>query len=109
MEAKFYTYSQNNSGGYFVKDEMHGICETVIIQAENEEKAWAKLNEIGDNVSGMWNYCECCGERWSNYVSDETDEPMLYGEKVEEATKGMFRNACYVHYLDGTFKEFILK
>lgn len=109
MEAKYYTFSQNNSGGYFVKDEEKGVCEYLIIQATSVKNAIEKMESIGDSVSGFWNYCDCCGERWSTWIdeSDGYEEPMIYGEIVyDEMHKEMFRSMAPVHYLDGTFKNF---
>ena len=33
VNTKFYTFSQNNSGGAFVKSDKEGISECVIIEA----------------------------------------------------------------------------
>lgn len=109
--GKFYNFDQNNSGGYFINNDENGVCEEVIIEAESAKKAWEKLNEIGNKVDGFFDFCNCCGERWYNYLSDDegTTSPMIYGELIENTEKSMFRNRCYVHYLDGTFKEFKFK
>lgn len=51
-----FTFSQNNSGGYFVGPPMF------IVTARDEDEAFAILQ------SQRWytdEYCECCGERWS--------------------------------------------
>lgn len=109
INTKFYTFDQNNSGGYFVENDEYGICETVIIEAITPEHAWGKLNEIGKNVVGFNDYCGCCGQRWSNYLdeSDGTDNPEMYGEPIESVEKSFFTNKAFVHYIDGTMKEFI--
>lgn len=111
VQTKFYYFDQNNSGGYFVKDDVHGICESVIIEAVDAKNAWERLQSIGKNVSGFNAYCSCCGERWSDYLSDDDgrDVPMIYDTKVEEYKKGPFHQRCFVHYLDGTFQEIIFK
>jgi hypothetical protein len=109
METKkFYNFNQNNSGGYFVDDEKYGVGEYVIIEASNAEEAWDKLESIGSNVSGFWNYCGCCGERWSNWLDDEDgkERPEIYGVPIDEVKRSMFRNEAYVHYTDGTFKKY---
>lgn len=110
MENKFFTFDQNNSGGYFVENDEHGIAEYVIIESDTAENAFYKLESIGQNVNGFDAYCPCCGERWSNYLdeSDGKNQPEIYGESVESTSKGMFRKRCFVHYIDGTFKEFKL-
>ena len=48
----FYTFDQNNSGGYFVTDDKHGVSEYVIIEADDSEAAISKLESIGSNVDG---------------------------------------------------------
>lgn len=111
MKTKFYTFDQNNSGGCFVTDLKAGVCETIIIEAQNSKKAFKKLEEIGEKVPGMFDYCECCGERWSDWVSekDGKKEPMIYGEPLDLVKKGIFRNKCFVHYIDGKVKQFKFK
>lgn len=106
-ENKFYTYIQNNSGGYFVNDNKHGICETVIVQAGSARSAWKRLKSIGKDVEGFWDFCPCCGERWNDWMgaTDGTKQPTYYGDPIEKAPSGFFRERCFVHYLDGTFKE----
>lgn len=106
MKTQFYTFDQNNSGGYFVEDDKHGVCEYVIIEAESERDACNKFEAIGDKVDGFWNACPCCGDRWTTYMPDHYDVPSLYSTPIENQTKGPFRQRAFVHYLDGTFKEF---
>lgn len=110
IETKFYEFSQNNSGGYFVENDTFGICEYVIIEAISAKAAWHKLEEIGENVSELFDYCPCCGERWSSPFEDEAkDEPMLYDTPISEVEKSWYRNRAFVHYHDGSFKEFVFK
>lgn len=93
VNTKFYTFSQNNSGGYFVENNENGVAEYVVIEAINAKDAWGKLESIGDKVNDMFNYCPCCGERWydSNRDEDGTDYTMIYNERIEEVEKSMFR------------------
>lgn len=109
--TKFWSFSQNNSGGYFVEDKQNGVNEEIIIEAKNAKDAWKRLEEIGSKVDGFFNYCGCCGERWSNWLDDNdgTSEPTHFGTPLDKVKKGMFRGGCFVHYYDGTFKEFIYK
>lgn len=112
MESKkFWAFNQNNSGGYFVVDDDNGVCEWVIIEAKTPKKAWKKLKKIGKRVQGFWDYCNCCGERWYNYMdeSDGTDKPMIYGEGMDKCERTMFRHRCFVHYANGVIKEFKFK
>lgn len=55
-EGKWFEFSQNNSGGYYL-----GPAKYVFIQADDSDAAYAILSEQeGFSTS----YCECCGERW---------------------------------------------
>lgn len=110
MNTKFYTFSQNNSGGYFIENEYNGVCEFIIIEARDADNANEILDSIGEKVDGFFEYCSCCGERWS-YVdeSDGTKEPMIYNTPIDQCYKELFRNNVFVHYLDGTVKKFELK
>jgi hypothetical protein len=106
METKFYTYSQNNSGGYFELNKKDGIAEYVIIEAKNAKQAH---NTASDLFASYSNYCECCGERWSYYADDEDgrDEPTIYSEparkQIEEnmAKKSSFRTSAAIHHYNG--------
>jgi hypothetical protein len=111
IKTKFYTYSQNNSGGYFITNNDYGVSEIVIIEALNAKDAWGRLEDIGDSVSGFWTSCSCCGDRWSSWIEDEdgTEVPMLYDKKIEEVKKGMFNKVAFVHYYDKNFRRFVLK
>lgn len=98
-ELKYYTFDQNNSGGSFVIDEAAGVGEIVVIQAYSEATAIARLHAIGDRVDGFWDFCECCGERWSTWSCGAV--PMWYDKPLE--AKGNRR--AFVHDLDETFRE----
>ena len=106
MKKRFFTFSQNNSGGYFVEDNEHGVCEYVIIEADNAEDAWNRLVEIGDKVDGFWVYCSCCGERWYPPYDNGDEEPMIHGEPLSSVEAWIFRTGAFVHYADGSFKRF---
>ena len=56
------------------------------------------------------NDCPCCGDRWYRVdESDGSDVPSIYGTPLENAQKSFFRDKCFVHYLNGTFKKIELK
>ena len=95
---KWFEFSQNNSGGYFIDND--DVCETVFIQARS---AYEALNMAKFLFEPYSEYCGCCGERWSYYVddSDGTDVPMIYGVSIYEAAEGLFRKKCILHYADG--------
>lgn len=96
---KWFRFRQNNSGGYFISDDM--VCEEVFIQDVSAEHAVIRANAIFADRS---EYCECCGERWSTeYVSDDdgTVEPECYGVSIYQTARGYFQNEARLHYFDG--------
>lgn len=112
MAAKFYHYSQNNSGGSFVIDEEKGICTDVIIEANNANHANLIAGKVGlyfGGYSKIYGFdCSCCGERWSKCnETDGEDSPHIYSTKLEDCTKGWWRDFCFVHYLNGEIKKVI--
>jgi len=98
---KFYTYSQNNTGG-FLLDSRNGISRYVIIEAVSADSANASAENIGIYFDGCENGvdCNCCGDRW--YKVDELDgkdQPTIYG-----VTNFVFESENvngYIHYADG--------
>ncbi len=109
INTKFYQFEQNNSGGYLVQSDEHGVCETVIIEAQNESEAQHRLDQIGNKVAGFNSYCGCCGARWNGATNDGDDTPMHYGKPLDEVEVDFIRTHSFVHYYDGTFKEFKYK
>lgn len=103
IESKFYTYNQNNSGGTFTNND--NVCEYVIIEAKSAEHSNNIAEGVGIYFDGCSDGidCSCCGDRWYKQYDDEdgTDRPMIYGTPVHEMTKGVFRDECIIHYLDG--------
>lgn len=111
IETKFYTFNQNNSGGYFVTSDEHGVSEYMIIEATSPRAAWERLEEIGEDVDSFWNSCSCCGDRWSNWLDekDGKEVPSIYGTPVEEyknEKNSWFNISASVHYFDKTFKNY---
>ncbi len=105
---KFFHFDQNNSGGYYVIDEKHGIGAEMIIQATSAKEAWSKLNEIGESNTSFHQFCQCCGERWSSYLDDKdgTDEPTIWGKPLSDPkTKPIFANEAFIHFADGHFDK----
>lgn len=85
MGTKFYTFSQNNSGGQF--DE--NLSQYVIIEASSAKEANRKAREIGVYFNGIdEGYdCECCGDRWVEVCEeDATEKPSVYGEHIKDNT-----------------------
>ena len=96
----FFTFRQNNSGGYLDIRPEEGIGSTVCIEATDAEAANAKAREIGITF-GMLGSCECCGERWMEV--DEYDGmpfPHKYGHLIW--TKDHRTEPSFIHYSNGT-------
>ena len=103
---KYYCFTQNNSGGDFEYFPEKGISEYVIIEALDSISANNKAIEIGIYFDGCQSGidCDCCGDRWYEVEeSDGKEVPSIYGKALESDS---FTENCYVHYLDGSFKEF---
>ena len=100
-KLQWYTVRQNNSGGYFIQNEV--VDTYVSVQALSEEDALNKLLKV---VEDHMEYCECCGERWYLYRFDEDDigeTPTYYGEPLDSGISDeLFGGACIMHWQDGT-------
>jgi|SRR5690625_1862442 len=90
MSTKFYTYDQNNSGGYFIVNE--DVDGYVIIEAESKLEADDILSGIVEDYS---DYCDCCGERWGEHI-DESESPSIFGRPVDISEEGVI-----IYYADG--------
>ena len=108
--SKFFTYSQNNSGGHFDHDEKAGIGHYVIVEAKDANHANQRAEEIGLYFDGVdkGQDCECCGDRWYQPWSEGSEKPMIYDTDVSnlkyEASYS-WGIPSYIHYADGTFKK----
>jgi hypothetical protein len=96
--AKFWTITQNNSGGIFDDDPEKGIGYAVCVEARTKDEAIGRLERIIDSYPASYD-CPCCGDRWSVYFFDDEgdDEPSLFGEPL----RGGWGIPSYVHFLDG--------
>lgn len=86
----FYTFRQNNSGGYFSGPVL--VCvECDSLDQANDQ---AELNGICFGSS-----CDCCGPRWSTAYDEDslTETPTYYGDLLTET--GV---SWVIHYKDGT-------
>jgi hypothetical protein len=95
----FFTFTQNNSGGFFDEDEEKGIGHYVIVEANSAEEANTRAESIGIYFNGCDDGldCDCCGDRWSPTWSSEGEKtPMIYGEPAKDA---------FVHYLNNPFEK----
>ncbi|HBF7929057.1 TPA: hypothetical protein KOY26_001527 [Clostridioides difficile] len=77
----FYTFCQNNSGGYLIRNDV--VDEYVIIEGNSANDIKRKANKL---FKGYSEYCQCCGERWSYLFSDlDLDiEPKIYDKAANE-------------------------
>jgi len=105
VRLRWFHFSQNNSGGYFIEDEQ--VAEDVYIQDVDADSAICRAGNI---FAGRDDFCPCCGERWSYYIRDEdgTDEPMYYGEPIRTSDAGVFSGKARLHYFDGTVKPYVM-
>lgn len=97
--ALWYEFDQNNSGGYFERDDF--VSDLVYVQAMNPEQAEQIMRELIDKA-GAWNYCECCGERWSFWNVEGFDDPTRYGKPITEGVN-LYSGKGYIlfHGLNG--------
>ena len=103
VKLKWFHYSQNNSGGYFIKDDM--VCEDVFIQDVSAKRAQLRAEEIFEDRS---DYCPCCGERWYTDTSDKdgTDVPEIYGTSIYETDASTYHEEVRLHYFDGRVETY---
>ena len=106
---KFYTFTQNNSGGSFTLDEADGITHFVIVEAHSADEANSKAIGLGLYFDGSGD-CPCCGDRWSEQWDDSDGHPtpQIYGEDAE-AYVTSFKwmppgKEIVIHRLDGTVR-----
>ena len=93
MKTQFYSFDQNNSGGYF--DVNENVTHRVIIEATSKEHAEALFEPMIEDQSGS---CPCCGDRW--YVDADLIDIDTYSKKG-------YPISVYTHYKDfnGRFNE----
>lgn len=102
-QTYFVTFTQNNSGGYFISNEE--VDQFVIIEGKCFDDIINKARTIFNNYR---EYCECCGERWDDdykYFDDLNTEPLVYGKSVYKYNS-LWGGKAIIYRLDGT-KEFV--
>lgn len=77
VQTRFFSFSQNNSGGYFDVDE--NVCHRVIIEALDKNHAISLFQPMIECQSSS---CPCCGDRWSPEYCDEVKEENEFGAEV---------------------------
>lgn len=103
-KLRWWGFSQNNSGGYFITNDV--VAEEVFIQAASAKEARARAQDLFEAYS---DFCECCGERWYIDVeeSDGTSSPMIYDESIYTKVPGFYRTECRLHYWDGKVETYV--
>lgn len=104
-QAKYFRYSQNNSGGHFDIDDT--VAHHVIIQAHTSQDADRRAVEIGIYFNGCDDDrdCPCCGDRWSTAWGDGDDTPLIYDtppETYDDTFTPKGEPVCHVYHLDGS-------
>ena len=86
VNLRWYTYSQNNSGGSFVLNESVG--HYVFVEAPTAEEANRIAEDNGLYFDGCRDGrdCSCCGDRWYPQWREDSgyDYPDLYGEDIRD-------------------------
>lgn len=97
--ALWYEFDQNNSGGYYERDDF--VSDVVFVQATNSDEAETIMRDMIDTACA-WNYCDCCGERWSFWSVRGHEVPTRYGKAVSEGVD-LFSKDGYIlfHGLNG--------
>lgn len=97
---KFFSYSQNNSGGKFIINDKRGIGPEVWVEAENADDANQRAEDIGIYFNGCDDDrdCPCCGDRWSACWGDDDGEA---SPKINKESDFDWHNTVYVHAADG--------
>ncbi|WP_312286898.1 DUF7296 family protein [Terrisporobacter sp.] len=99
----FYTYRQNNSGGYFIQNDE--VDMFVIVEGDNHQDIQKIADRIFENHS---EYCTCCGERWSDCDEDWselTNEPMINSTSVYEVEDYWYKGYNAIIYYKNGEKE----
>ena len=99
VNTKFYTFRQNNSGGYFIINDY--VAEYLIIEASSPHEAIIKMKDITENYS---EFCACCGHRWNGWIDDEDGKeiPMIYNEDAKTYRSKWDSGEIIIYYYDET-------
>jgi hypothetical protein len=108
LDTKFWVLNQNNSGGYYINNEI--VKEYVIIEARNVENCQQKAGNIFEDYREC---CSCCGERWDDdlLIEDEsTKTPNIYAKEINlEAELSPDDGNVVIYFIDGTQKYYRYK
>ena len=76
----WFTFSQNNSGGFYIGPQF------LIVEAKDADSAnsFAEANGIYFDGCSKGIDCNCCGDRWHRTEECEGEEkPIIYGEVID--------------------------
>ena len=95
----FYTFEQNNSGGYYEVDEV--IAHVVIVEADS----WEEANDIaGHKGVFSYDYCSCCGERFDPQHKSKKGYATIK-EALKPADWMRADKEVRVHFKDGSVSK----
>jgi hypothetical protein len=102
QQAKFFEYSQNNSGGSFDIDDAKGIGPRVWIEARDAQEADSLAGRLGIYFDGCESGldCSCCGDRWSSAWGEGSAEP-----EISQEYDFNWHDTVYLHRLDGSVER----
>jgi hypothetical protein len=102
----FYTFIQNNSGGYFIRNDH--LDHYVIIEASSLHEAVDRARATGIYFNGTLDGvdCRCCGDRWVVTRDWDIHEvPQLGRVALDVSTATTERkwwvNSVVIQYVDG--------
>ena len=108
----FYTFTQNNSGGSFVRNRQ--VDHYVIVEADDDASSWRMANHRAERIGLYWDGCDsgqdcpCCGDRWypQSDVEDGHKVPTVYGKPVAKisARRLQKKHEIVIHYLNGDIR-----
>lgn len=108
----FYTFNQNNSGGWFDTDAVKGIARRVIVEAGSHYEANRRAEDIGLYFDGCASGidCSCCGDRWYEVCRGDGDAvPSVYSTPLDRNKSAFLISGTdleiAIHYLDGSVDQ----
>jgi len=97
MTSKFFVYSQNNSGGYYVQDGV--VDQVVVVEADNADDADSRASKKG---VFSYHYCDCCGPRFCGQYDKAKG---FRSVKAAVADSWMQSPGVVVHFKDGRVEK----
>jgi len=97
MAFKFFTFSQNNSGGYYVQDGV--VDQVVVVEADHADDADSRAS-----AKGLFSYhsCDCCGPRFCGQYDKAKG---FRSVKAAVSSSWMQSPSVVVHFKDGRVEK----